>query len=80
VTIPNQDGWTPLIAAARRGYSGIVELLLENVERKSVLNFRPKLGCSALFCAAASGHSEVVSCYSRRVPMWSSKTFMVKSQ
>ncbi|KAJ5668101.1 uncharacterized protein N7477_006671 [Penicillium maclennaniae] len=50
-------GMRPLIIAAQRGWTSMVELLLSNRAATEVLD---SLGCSALYCATIENHVEVV--------------------
>ncbi|NVO20244.1 MAG: ankyrin repeat domain-containing protein [Bacteroidetes bacterium] len=51
-------GWTEILAAAYRGYTSIVE---ELIERKVNLNEQDYTGSSAIFTAAENGNNEILN-------------------
>ena len=60
--VPNDhSGWTALMAAAARGHTNTVALLLQNGADP---NIRSKDGRTAIELARAEGHSEVVRKFS----------------
>lgn len=60
INYQDEHGWSPLIAAAKRGHETITQLLLSQQHQLINANLQATSGRTALIAAASEGHAPIV--------------------